>query len=221
MIQIRNHCVSVNQLAAFLSYQHNIIMINMTILAYINTRYNSKLIELTVFIIKGFKNWPSSVIFDQTKYIKILNVLPKLYRNINSKQWSYMYVLRAVDEVRLPASGCFKCHYYLIRVLTLFCARFLYTIESLPRFCSVGVGVFVTGLSQISSFFSYKYDRFLVAVVWMWEKMTQQLHTSTCYVPGTELWAEFLHVLLLHILGDGPCKHGYIWLQLSSRNRWH
>ena len=25
--------------------------------------------------------------------------------------------------------------------------------------CSVGVGVFVTGLSQISSFFSYRFDR--------------------------------------------------------------
>ena len=64
---------------------------------------------------------------------------------------------------RFPASGCFKCHYYLIRVLTLFCARFPYTTESLPHFyriikildCSVSVGVFVTGLSKISSFFSY------------------------------------------------------------------
>ena len=35
---------------------------------------------------------------------------------------------------RFPASGCFKCHYYLIRVLTLFCARFLYTTEYLPHF---------------------------------------------------------------------------------------
>ena len=71
---------------------------------------------------------------------------------------------------RFPASGCFKCHYYLIRVLTLFCARFFYTTESLPRFyriikygynfldCSVGVWVFVTGLGQISSFFSYVYE---------------------------------------------------------------
>ena len=31
---------------------------------------------------------------------------------------------------RFPASRCFNCHYYLIRVLTLFCARFHYTAES-------------------------------------------------------------------------------------------
>ena len=51
----------------------------------------------------------------------------------------------------------FKCHYNLIRVLTWLCARFLYTTESLPhhfRDFSVGVGAFVIGLSQISSFFS-------------------------------------------------------------------
>ena len=61
---------------------------------------------------------------------------------------------------RFLTSGCFKCHYYLIRVLTWLCARFLNTTSEIFTspicfldFC-VGVGASVIGLSHISSFFS-------------------------------------------------------------------
>ena len=84
--------------------------------------------------------------------------------------------------IRFPSCGCFKCHYYLIRVPTWLCARFLNTTESLfasplvafvcrcvitvqsnffvalfvlslcPFDISVDIRVFVIGRSLISSF---------------------------------------------------------------------
>ena len=63
---------------------------------------------------------------------------------------------------KVPRVRCFKCHYYLIRVLG--CVLDSFTLRNLCL-TSVGVGAFVIGLSQISSFFSNYQHLFPAAVL--------------------------------------------------------